>query len=165
MSKHIIGTTLTHQEVYAHLIQQPLSSSIGRNPHLLALIKEALGHYELENDVEYIEHDMGRNVGYSELLETKEKDIIFYAKQSRSETYTKFVKNRRTTPTTFLTIRLVKDEDGNYEVVNVWLGKKFPPAPGDSHEETESKAYWDQHAVVFNGQVILSNTITKECPY
>lgn len=163
--KHFITTTLNDKEVYAYLIQSPLKERISQNPHLLTLVKEVVASSSPTKSSIIIEKDMGRTVGYSELLETKEGDAIFYARQVKTPTYTKFVKNRRTVSTTFLTIHLQQDGAGNYEVVNVWVGKDFPANPGEENAPESSKAFWENHAVVYNGQGIMASTVTKECPY
>ena len=165
MSKHIVATSLNGKEVYAYLMQQPLSAAISRNPHLLALIKEAVSTLNLTQQDILLEQNMGRNIGYGEMIATREKDTIFYARLVREETYTKFVKNRKTEPTPFLTLNLRKDDDGNYEIKDVWIGKTFPPVPGNAAETEQSKSYWEDHAVAFNGQAIMASTITKECPF
>lgn len=165
MSKHVVGITSNGKEVYAYLMQKPLSATISRNPHLLALIKEAVAKLKLTQADVVLEQDMGRTIGYGEMIATREKDTIFYARQVREEAYTKFVKNRRTEPTSLLTLSLHKDDEGNYEVKDVWIGNAFPPVPGDAAETSLSKSYWEEHAVAFNGQAIMASTITKECPY
>jgi hypothetical protein len=109
---------------------------------------------------------MGRNIGYSDQLETREKDLIFYARQAHSDgNYTRFVKHRKSDQTSFLTIKLQIDDNGNYELMDAWIGRLFPPIPSSELASEQSKAYWENHAVVFNGQPLLASTITKECPY
>ena len=163
--KHVIATSANDKEIYTYLIQTAVARQISRQPHLVTLIKEVVKSLNLTTPHLMLEQDMGRTVGYSEQLETRENDAIFYAKQSKSEVYTRFVKNRKTNPTSFLCIVLNRDEDGDYELTSVWVGKMFPPIPGTEHATDQSKAYWADHAVVYNGQPILSSTQTKDCPY
>jgi len=165
MNEHFITTSTNKKRIYGRLTQGPLASNVARNPHLLTLVKEVVSPLNLTLPAVTIEQDMGRNIGYSDQLETKEKDIVFYARQTHSQEYTRFVKHRKSDHTSFLTIKLQVDEDGNYELTNAWIGKLFPPIPGTPDATPSSKDYWLTHAVVFNGQPLLASTVTKECPY
>lgn len=165
MAKHVVATSLNGQEVYAFLMHPPLSSRLSRNPHLIALIKEIVPGLELTKPRMIIEKDMGRSIGYGEVVTVEEGDVVFYARQIREDVFTKFVKNRRTDPTSVLTLQLQRDDEGNYEIQDVGIGGMFPPVPGDPAETKQSKAFWEKHAVTFNGQAIVASTITKECPF
>src|SRR5947209_1901101 len=141
MSRHTVGISRNGKEVYAYLLQLPLSASISRNPHLLTLIKEAVSNMNLTSPTEVIEQDMRRNIGYDEMIVTRKEDAVkedavFYARQVREELYTKFVKNCRPESTSFLTLNLQKDDEENYEVKDVVIGKMIPPPPGHT-EATE----------------------------
>ncbi len=162
---HQIATSANGKLVYADLTQQPLSGILGREPRLLGLIDTVLSNFNLTSDAPCIEQDMGKQIGYSSLLEITEKDVVFYAKQTRSDTYTKFVKNRQRTPTNFITICLSKDETGDYELLDVNMGKKVPAVPGTEDETANSRAYWENHAVVYDGQSIIANSLVKTSPY
>lgn len=163
--QHVIATSANNKAVYVYLIQTPAAAQISRQPHLVSLIKEAVEQINLNAPQISIEQDMGRTIGYGELLETTDKDPVFYAKQTKSGLYTRFVKNKKSKATSFLSIKLLKDEADDYELKDVWIGRAFPPLPGDKGETTQSKSYWETHAVIYNGQSILTNTQTKDCPY
>ncbi len=163
--KHVIAVSANKKQIYTYLIQTPVAIQISRQPHLVTLIKEVVESLNLTTPQISLEQDMGRTIGYEELLKTREKDIIFYAKQSKSSAYTRFVKNRKTSPTSFLSIVLYQDSDGDYELRSVWIGKTFPAIPGTDEATEQSESYWAEHAVVYNGQPILTSTQTKEWPY
>lgn len=163
--KHVIATSLNDKQVYAYLIQTTIAAQISRQPHLATLIKEVLSKTKLTIPHMSIEQDMRRPIGYGELLETREKDVIFYAKQTKSSSYTRFVKNRKAVATSHLSIVLQEDTDGDYELQSAWIGKMYPPAPGSENASKQSDAFWSDHAVVYNGQSILASTQTKDCPY
>lgn len=166
MSKqHIIAHSANGKEVYVYLIQTVAGTQISRQPHLATLIKEVVEPLNLDASQVNIEQDMGRVIGYGELLQTTEKDIIFYAKEAKSNTYTRFIKSKKAKSTSFLSVSLLKDRAGNYELKNVWIGKTFPPFPGAEDETEQSKTYWSDHAVIYNGQSIITSTQTKDCPY
>jgi len=50
-------------------------------------------------------------------------------------------------------------------VRTVWIGKIYPPMPDTSEATNTSSDYWAHHAVIYNGQPIVSSTLTKTCPY
>lgn len=163
--QHVIATSANGKEVYVYLIQTPAATQISRQPHLATLIKEVVEQLNLTTPQISIEQDMGRAIGYGELLQTTDKDTVFYAKQPKSDLYTRFVKNKKSNATSFLSIVLIEDDSGSYELRDVWIGKAFPPLPGDKKETDQSKAYWENHAVAYNGQPLLASTQTKDCPY
>ena len=112
-----------------------------------------------------IEHDMGRVIGNTDIVETSEKDTIFYAQPNKKSVYSRYAKNRYPSPSPKLCIVLEKDEDGNYELSDTWIGPFSPPFPGDAKETVKSKPYWETHALVQDAQMVQSKTITKDCPY
>lgn len=162
--KHVVAQSENGKEVYAYLIQPPLSHQLSRNPHLITLIKEVIKGAKLEGRVITLETDMGRDIGHSDVVKVDEGDAVFYAKQIKQDVYTKFVKNHPTKPTSFLTFRLERDENDCYEIKEVWIGKSMPYLPGEMGANKKSEAYWSSHAVVYNGQPLMTGTITKELP-
>jgi len=165
MNKHPIATTVNNKEIYAYLTQGDLGANVARNPHLLALVKEVVTPLNLVLPAVTIEQDMGRSIGYSDKLETTEKDAIFYARQAQAAGYTRFVKHRKTDQTSFLTLKLQVDDDGSYELRDAWIGRLYPPMPNTELSTEQSKSYWSNHAVAYNGQPLLASTVTKDCPY
>lgn len=162
---HPVARSHNGKQVYAHLMSEPLASSISSNPHLLRLAEEALLTIELTGASLRIEHDMGRSIGRSELVKTTDADSVFYARQSKTEGFTRFVKNRQAVPTQYMTIKLVCDADDDYELVSIWIGKDYPKGPDHLEATADSADYWANHAVTYNGQSIVSNSLTKTCPY
>ena len=162
-----IGKSSNSKTVYAHLTHEPLASGVARNPHLLTLVSEIVAISELRDTPEtVITHDMKRPIGYSAHLETKDTDVVFYAKTSKHQPdFTRFVRMRQAERSTMLTIKLVKDPLGDFELTDAWIGAPYPPVPADDTASEQSKTYWANHAVVYNGQALLTSTITKVCPY
>jgi len=162
---HIVARSANGRIVYAELTQTPLASNISRTPHLLRLAEEAVADMELTAaDIE-ISYDMGRSIGYCERIDTNDSDAVFYARQSKTAAFTRFVKNRQTVATQHISMHLQLDSDGNYKLCNVWFGSTYPALPGDVEESSTSKSYWSSHAVVFNGQAVIASTLTRDCPY
>jgi hypothetical protein len=165
MIKHPITTTLSGIPVYVDLITSPASATIAQQPHLVHLIKEMLETKKVSGATVSVEHDFGRNIGNSDVVLTTEKDTILYAKRVKRDTFARFVRRRMPAPSTFVSIVLLKDTDGEYELHDTWIGNLAPPFPGTTEATDESKAYWEDHALVLEGQPIQVRTLTKTCPY
>lgn len=165
MYRHFIIELPNHREVYVNLISSPAGHYLSRQPYVINLIKEVLGTMRLKDTSVSIEHDMGRVIGNTDIIETSEKDAIIYAQPHKQSTYARYAKNRTLSPSRILTIIMEQDEDGNYELFNTWIGPFSPPFPGDEKATKTSKSYWESHALVMDQQVIQTKTITKVSPY
>ncbi len=163
--KHFIATSKNGREVYVHLTHSVVASSISRQPRLVTLLAELLPTIDLSESMIAIEHDMGRQIGYGEIVETSPNDTVFYAMQLRSKVYTRFVKHKVTEPTQNITIRAQRDSEDNYEIVAAHIGASAPAFPDEPAATPESALYWQNHAMVYNGQPIIGGTVTKDWPY
>ncbi len=163
--KHPIGQTRNGITVYVDLIQSQAAKHIAQQPRLLSLVTEALPQTTVRNAAASIEHDMGRAIGYSFVVETSSTDGIFYAQLLRENTYVRFIKTGKPLSTQHLSMILHKDENGAYELYDVWLGQLNPALPGTADETAESKPYWATHAMILGNEPLQLRTITKECPY
>lgn len=162
--QHLIGTSRNGVEVFVDLIHSAGAKRISRKPHLLGLVSEAIASLTLTKDDILLEHDMKRPIGYSFVIETKDDDKVFYARQLRDDVYTRFVKNGKPVSTSCLTLRLTRSARG-YDLTDVEIGPAAPPRPGSANENTESRPYWKNHALVMDNQSLQSQTVTKDCPY
>ncbi len=165
MYKFVITRSAHGYEVYVNFIESPAGQCLSRQPYMINLVKEALATQDLRKSELFIEYDMGRVIGNTDIVETSEKDIIFYAQPPKKKVYSRYAKNRYPLPSSKLTIALEQDKDGNYEILDTWIGPGSPPFPGDEKQTTASKVYWETHALVQDSQPVQSKTITKVCPY
>lgn len=165
MPKHIIMQSSGGYEVYVNLINSPAGRYLSRQPYVMNLIKEALASQKLKKPELTLELDMGRVIGNTEIIETTEKDTIYYARPVKRNVFSRYAKNRYPSPSRKLTIRLKQDPEGDYEVQDTWIGPNRPPFPGDKQETATSRSYWQTHALVQDAQAIQSKSITKMCPY
>jgi hypothetical protein len=163
--KHLVGKTCNGIHVYTQLIGSKAGEHIARQPQLLSLAKEVLETATLHGQKTNIEYDLKRPIGYSLTVETTDKDTIFYGRLVKDDIYTRFVKNGKPLPTSYLTVTLTKGSDSNYELSDIWIGQLTPPRPGSINEIAESKSYWSNHALIMNGQPLQLQTLTKTCPY
>jgi len=165
MYKYVIVESQTGYEVYVNLIGSSAGQYLNRQPYVIKLLKEVLLAAKLNNSTVVLEHDMGRVIGNTDILETTDKDTIFYAQPVKKNVFSRYAKNRYPIPSRKLTIRLQQDANGDYEILDTWIGPSSPPFPGDKDETANSKTYWETHALAQDAHSVQSRTITKICPY
>jgi hypothetical protein len=165
MYKYTITDSNAKYLVYINMISSNAGHYLSRRPYVINLIKEALLNKPLNGDKICIEIDMGRAIGNTDIVSTEEKDTIYYAKPLKINTYYRFAKNKYPHPSRKLSLILKKDEESNYEIQDAWIGPLKPPFPGDDNESSNSKPYWQNHALVHDAKIIQTKTITKNCPY
>jgi hypothetical protein len=163
--KHPLGSTSNGIPVYVDLIHSKAATHIAQHPHILNLIKEVLPRTTGDGERVSVEHDMGRPIGYSFIVQTGDQDHVLYAKILHDEMYTRFVKNGKPLPSHYLTIILRYDDNKEYELLDTWIGHTHPPQPGSYNETSDSRPYWESHAHVLDVQVLQRGTATKDCPY
>ncbi|HVC35885.1 MAG TPA: hypothetical protein VNE40_00355 [Candidatus Dormibacteraeota bacterium] len=165
MYRYVVAESPDGYQVWVNLITSSAGRYISRQPHLITLIKEVLAPMSLSGSRVSIERDMGRVIGNTDIVETSEKDSIFYAQPYKMNVFSRYVKNRFSPPSHKLTLIIQQDNEGNYELTDTWIGPCSPPFPGDIKETTKSKLYWASHALVSDAQIVQAKTITKVCPY
>jgi hypothetical protein len=162
---HPIAQAKNGVTVYVNLIGSQAAESIAQHPYLLGLVKELLQKTSLTGPEAYFDRDMGRPVGSANVVETSPKDTILYAQALHDESYKRFVKNGKPLSTQHISVVLHRDDTGNYELINTWVGPLRPPHPGTGSETKASRTYWDNHAFVLDREPIKLRTLTKTCPY
>lgn len=163
--KHPVGQTRNGIAVHVDLIQSQAAKHISQQPHLLNLISEALQGTTVHGANPVIERDMGRPIGYNFVVETSGTDTVFYAQVLRDDTYTRFIKNGKPLATQYLSMLLKKNEAGEYDLIDAWIGRLSPPRPGTTGENAESKPFWESHAIILGNESLQLRTVTKVCPY
>ncbi len=163
--KHPIGLTKNGILVNVDLVQSSAAAQIAFQPHLLGMVKEILAVTTAKGPMVAIEQDMGRIVGHNYVIKTSETDTIFYAQLARDPVFMRFVKNGKPKPTKYVTIMMILDDNKEYQLENVRMGRARPSPPGSKTETPASKEYWQTHAHVFDKQQLQVRSITKVCPY
>ncbi|HEY1645358.1 MAG TPA: hypothetical protein VGF75_03140 [Candidatus Saccharimonadales bacterium] len=151
--------------IYVNLISSSAGHYLSRRPYIMGLIKELVASQELTGARIVIERDMGRNIGTTDIVSTSDEDSIYYAQPVKTEAFSRFAKNRYPQQSKKLTIIIVQDAEGNYEIRDTWVGPYCPAFPGAKDESSDSKKYWQTHALVHDAQTIQSKSITRDCPY
>jgi len=165
MYKFMLTQSDGGRNVYINLISSSAGQYLSRRPYVLNLIKEALPALKISGQRLVIERDMGRNIGNTDIVTTNDKDSVYYAQPVKTKVFSRFAKNRFPQPSQTLTFIMEQDDNGDYEVLDAWIGPSKPPSPGDDHETADSRQYWETHALVQDAQLIQSKSITKDCPY
>lgn len=160
-----LATTANGKKVYVSPRESHAATHLLESPQLLDLIKEFLPTIVAKDENIYVDKDMGRIVGLTDLVETGADDEIVYAKRLNRSNYTRFVKNRKAQPTSYVTVVLKKDTQSDYELWSAWIGPAVPQFPGDEYETVESRPFWRQHALVWGNQQIQIGSELQEWPW
>lgn len=134
-------------------------------PTLKRVVIEVLESTNVNEDTMFFEHNLGRIIGTSDLVDTNEDDVILYAKRKNRDTYTRFTTSQTAKECSTITVLIERKNDTQYNLWSAWIGYKGPSFPGDENETPDSKPYWNSHALVWGRQEIDENTITSECPW
>jgi len=159
------STLANGKKVYADLSSSHLATHFADFPGLSTLVKDFLSTQSFSESEVYVDHDMGKFCGNSDLVETSDSDEIVYAKRLNRDTYTRFAKGRSAVPTSYITVTLQRDSDGNYELTSAWIGQICPLFPDRPGATPESKPFWAEHALVWGNQAIQEGTETTSSPW
>lgn len=152
-------------EVYYEDTTSHAATHLADTPQLLPVLRLYLEQASFTEDRVRTDVDTGNIIGNTDLVETTPADEIIYAKRLNRDNYTKFVKDRAPSSTTFFTVVLHKDPEGNYELASAWVGRMAPNFPDDVSATPESRPFWDRHALVYGNQAIQPGTLTTVCPW
>jgi hypothetical protein len=159
-----LGLTKNNKKVYVDLKSSHAATHFADDPELINYVREILPDMKASGDNVFLQVDLGKSTGFSDLVETDDSDQIVYAKRLNRRNYTRFVLNREKVETSLVTIVLHKlGED--YSLYSAWVGPLTPPFPGSSHEAPDSREFWNKHALVWGKQQIQLGTETKEWPW
>jgi len=165
MQKHTLLTSDDY-EVYVDLIYSRAGKYISGMPHVASLMAQILKQKKLPAQKSIIlENDLGRVIGNCYTVQTSEKDLVFYAQPLKSPNHKRYVRHRQPEQTSVLTMILNRDDNGDFEVSDVWHGAYTPPFPGEDDEKSDSHTFWREHAVIADPHTIQQRTITSEWPY
>lgn len=165
MEKQALGKTRNGKVVYVDTKRSHAATHLTDTPELMELVKEALPTIDADRDNVYVDKDLGRIIGVSDLVATTEKDEIVYAKRLNRTNYTRFAMNRKPEPTQSVTVVLRKDSEGSYELWSAWIGSVTPQFPGDPLETPESRSFWRRHALVWGNQEVKPGTEITDWPW
>jgi hypothetical protein len=165
MYKYVVGTSQNGLEIYTNIINSAAGRYFSRRPHLIKLAKDIIELVDMKGPTIALSSDFGRIIGNTNIVNTDDNDTVFYAHAPKKASVQRFVKNRSMDPSQELALVLKRDAEGNYEIVDAWIGPLCPPFPGSDGATTESKAYWDTHALVAGSETIDMSSISRVSPY
>lgn len=126
----------------------------------------------LHKPFEIIKIEFPFNVGYCNCIDTDTDDEIIFAKRHGRDTYTRFVKNKKSNIVYSVIFILNKNRKnfGEYYLVSMFPGKETFKEPEDINikskvELTECLEFWQNHALIYDEEIIDINTIKNYCPY
>lgn len=109
--------------------------------------------------------DLGRLVGEQTRVKTGEDDEIIFAQRAGRFGLTRFVKNRKSVPTSAVTVILKKETSGNYFLVTAWVGTQAQPEPWDRNATATSRDFWSRNALLWGSEPVIDGTETTQCPW
>lgn len=162
--KEFLAKTKNGFEVYVDMKLSHATTHFAHHPKLIDAVKKAISFVEPKEEIFRIEIDMKEEIGTTDLIQTTDKDEIVYAKRPLRAQYSRFVKNKNSRPTSWITIDLRKD--GNvYNLYTSFAGRLTPSFPGGNYLPEQSREFWSNHALVWETQEIVPGTETTECPW
>jgi hypothetical protein len=149
------------------VIDRP-DSHVATHPSVLPLLSEALSRIYSEGRDNIVEEvDLGRVVGETICVETRDGDDIVYAQRPNRFGLTRFVKNRQPEPCSVVTVCLNKAENnGHFILATAYVGHRTPAEPWDTEWASEqSVPFWNTHALIWDKEAIMHGTETNQCPW
>lgn len=165
MQREFLGKTKNGASVYLDFKTSHAVTHFESQPSLRSAVEELIPTIEATADTVRIEHDMGKVIGTTDLIETTDQDEIVYAMRPRRKVYSRFVKNKATTPTSWVTIVLHKNKKGEYILHTAFAGRNTPSFPGGDYLPEQSRDFWSKHALVWGSQEVIPDTETSVCPW
>ncbi len=150
------------------VINRPHSHIDTNNPNL-DYLEDALSEIDPKDETFIVQTvTFQENIGESICVETDDEDEIVYARRHGRNGYTRFVKNKAAEKTKEITVVLKKDEyakDPTYILITAFAGPKAEPEPWDKKATTQSRIFWDSHALIFDTEMIIEGSEQKDCPW
>lgn len=162
--KEFLAKTKNGFEVYVDMKLSHATTHFAHHPKLIDAVKKAISFVEPKEEVFRIEIDMKEEIGTTDLIQTTDKDEIVYAKRPLRAQYSRFVKNKNSRPTSWITIDLRKDGNA-YNLYTSFVGRLTPSFPGGNYLPEQSREFWSNYALVWETQEIVPGTETKKCPW
>ncbi len=123
-------------------------------------LAEAFGKTEcLGRDFIAEQVDLGRIIGHGGRVKTTDADDIVYARRYGRKGLSRFVLGRSPDPTCYVTIVLKRDGlSEDFLCLTAYVGPKSEPEPWDVHATPASLEFWQNHALIWDGEEIVPNS-------
>ncbi len=139
--KEKLGCSKNNQVLYLDLDSSHALTHFAKHPNLKLLVQEHISTIIFDTTIIRCEIDTGKEVGLSDLVATDESDEIVYAKRPLRHTYSRFVKNRNSEPTTWFVLDIRKQRSGDYFLYTAFIGRLTPSFPGGNFLPEQSHEF------------------------
>lgn len=163
--RHAAGYSKNGLVVYVDLINSQAAPHIAAHPHLLGLAKEALSRVKAKGERVKFEYNVGRTIGYENVVETQPGEKVLYARLLNDDLYSRFTRKGTPKHTTYVSVTVQRESEETYVLADAWIGRLKPPRPGSTNETPASRDYWSNHAFLLDTQPMEKHTRTEICPY
>lgn len=148
-------------------VRDRVDSHVATHQSVHAILAEALKKIHAGGRGFIIEEvQMSRIVGESICVATRPGDEIVFAKRPNRWGLTRFVRNRTPELSSSVVVILKKAQDDNfYILITAFIGAMAPPEPWDRNATSESREFWNTHALVWGCEKTIPGTESLECPW
>lgn len=166
----LIAKSKNGLEVFYDPIHSHAATHLEDTPQLKGLVQELIGSLELQESEIARHYDMGRIVGTCDVVNTDATDEIVYGiRKNRDEDgHVPFTKSRQGDPCAYVSLHLIKQQDGRYILSSCWIGKfgeDDEPFPNSPLATPRSADFWDKHAFVWGSQEIQPGSLQTNKPW
>jgi hypothetical protein len=135
------------------------------HPGLDELLAPALDKIVSHGRERFVEEvNFGWVIGETHCVTTTPDDKIIYAQRENRSGLSRFAPERKPEPCTAVTVVLWKSDEG-YVLRTAFVGYMAEPEPWDKNATEASVPFWNTHALVPEGNRIVLETATLECPW
>lgn len=165
MQKEFIGKTKNGLSAYVDMESSHATTHFAHHPKLFDCVKKIIPIIEVHGEIMRTEREMDEVVGTTDLIETNATDEIVYAKRPLRKQYSRFVKNKSSRPTKWITLDLRKENDMDFYLYTAFVGRLTPSFPGGDYLSDQSIDFWSKHALVWGSQEVVPGSETTVCPW
>src|ERR1039457_2655567 len=108
MQEEYLGKTKNNLHVFIDIDASHALTHFTHQPKLRAVVEKLIPALETNENVVRVERDMGEVIGTIDIIETTDGDEIAYAVRPRRQVYSRFVKNKTSAPSNWVTMILYK---------------------------------------------------------
>ena len=162
---NFLGITKNNCEVYIDSENSHAATHFTDSPKLFNAVVKTIPKISLVGGESRIDFDTEEIVGTSDLVETDSNDEIIFALRLNRDRYSRFVKNKDATPTTYITLAFELIEEKKYKLYTAFIGRLTPSFPGGDYLPEQSKDFWSNHALAWGNQEVVPGTETSLCPW
>jgi hypothetical protein len=162
-----LGYSADGKAVFLNEKSTHAKTHIAHHPRLLEAVKAALPDITLDCELIRLELKATEIIGTTDLVATTNEDEIVYALRVGRSIYSRFVKNKKPTPSKqfVIDVRQNRVSKNDYFLYTTYVGGLTPSFPGGNFTPEKSRVFWSNHALVYGTQELVPGTETTKCPW